>query len=149
MKKIKKKSKEMEEYNSIKSVFPSILDDMILAFGNQIDENFDYIKEMCHDNNKETHFDRIISKFLIHMRMKIPDFNNYILAYVVCILYYNKILNKENFMKAMYLFESDLKYIDKHPGCKSSVYSFRTAGFDIRNGENNFFGSYRLFNFNI
>lgn len=107
----------MTEYSNIESMFPHFLKGMITNSPLKIREDIDYIELMCHANyDLKTHFDIAHDKFLKGIKIIYPKFDNYVVDFVFCILYFNGILNSDNFKNSLLIFNDDLKYINTYPG---------------------------------
>lgn len=142
------------EYNSIESMFPGYLKVMTELFGDRISKEIDYIDQLCHPSLEKSHFDKVLDKFLKPMKVKDPNFSNYVFDFVVCVLYYNSMLTAENLLESMRLFEDDLLDIYECQGYGSNIHSFRTAGFEVNFRDSNkninrFFGDYSLFDWDL
>lgn len=108
----------MTEYNSIESVFVNYFNCMNKYFPEKIRSDIDYISLLCHDKVNEkneiikTHFDYAIEKFTEPIKKLYPKFGNYIIDFVMCILYYNELLTPNNFMDALKLFNDDIEHLN-------------------------------------
>ena len=108
----------MTEYNSIESVFLNYFNDMNKYFPKKIRSDIDYISLLCHDEIDEkneivkTHFDYVIEKFIEPIKKLYPKFDNYIIDFVLCILYYNELLTPNNFRDALQIFNDDIEHLN-------------------------------------
>ena len=149
-------------------LFPMFLRSMKKIFGNRINSDIDYISLMNYSshidyqnsvfNNEDpiiseqkkvsNNYINELSKFLKPMKEFCPSFNNYVLDFVFCILYFNNILTLEFFINSMRIFENELWFLDSDEN-DISIYGFRFCGFYIRIGNEISFKNYDLFDFKI
>lgn len=120
----------MTEYSSIESMFTHFQKTMIEKFPLKIRDDIDYILLMCHheydsdSNLVKTHFNKVHEKFLEGIKAAFPNFDNYVVDFIFCILYYNGLLTKDNFKNALQLFSDEIDYINNYPGYDMTLIVF-------------------------
>lgn len=147
----------MTLYSSLESMFPRFQETMKEHFGDKISNEIDYILLMDYtayplykgedDRSNINIYEKALSKFLKPMKTYFPTFNNYVIDFVFCLLYFNNMLTHKNFIDSMQIFEKELIYIDQYP-YPTSIHGFTSVGFNLRIEDETLFKHYNLFDFN-
>ena len=138
----------MTEYNNIESFFPQHFAELHKNFDNTLNPHIDYVELMCHhlEYNK-SRFEDVEKIFMEKLTEKYPSLNSNVLYFIVCVLYYNNKLNKDNLVSCLKIFKIESQ-CEKYSH-RAYINSYDSDNFSVCDGEVNKLFSYDIFNFSL